>query len=407
MTSTAATTPSRWDAAFDHMDYHGPTRISAGVGRRHEIDETVRSTGGSRAFILCGSHFARTSHFDDVLRSLGSLYAGCVDHISSHSTIDDLRAIVESVNAAEADVIVAIGGGSVIDLAKCVAATQRAGVDFLLISHSIDKPKASHGGGTSCEIIALPTTAGSASETNCMGGVLASDGHGGTARVPSRDPHVAPHTALLDPELTASLDPWLTVTTGANAFAHCVEVLYSTHADPVSSALALEAGRMMFEHLPQCVSESSNLDARGYQQFATAMSGLALGNTMVCLHHALCHGLGDLHHTPHGENNAVMLPHAMRYNVDAATIPIHRLGIAIGVASPIDASQAGAHKTIDAIQAWLAEMGAPTRLRDIGSLKPEDLEGSARLASVSPCIPFNPTPPPSIEDLLSIYREAW
>jgi alcohol dehydrogenase len=164
---------------------------------------------------------------------------------------------------------------------------------------------------------------------------------------------------------------------------------------------------MMYTHLPRCVSDPGDLDARSYQQLATAMSGLALGNTMVGLHHALCHGLGDLHHTPHGENNAVMLPHAMRFNANAAAVPIHRLGIAIGAAVPNDSSQMGAHKTIDAVQTWLAEMGAPTRLRDLGSLQIEDLDGSSRLASVSPCIPFNPTPPPTVENLLQIYQAAW
>jgi alcohol dehydrogenase class IV len=400
-------TASKWDIPLGTIDFHGPTRITAGIGRRREVHDVIRSVGSTRALVMCGSHFAGSTHFDDIVRSLSSAYVGCIDGISSYSTIDDLRDGVATVMETGADVLVAIGGGSVIDLAKCVAATQRAGVDFLDIHHSIDKPNPSCDERQSCNIIALPTTAGSASETNCMGGVLASDETGHTYKVPVRDPHVAPRTALLDPELTVSLSPWLTVTTGANAFAHCVESLYSKDADPVSTGIALEAARIMYEYLPRCVKDPGDLTARAFQQFATAMSGLAMGNTMVALHHALCHGLGDLHCTPHGVCNAVMLPHALRYNADTASFQIHRLGIAIGVADSSESTEVGAYETIDAIQSWLIGMGAPTRLRDVGTLRLEDLIQSAKLASQSPCIPFNPTPPPSVEELLQIYQDAW
>lgn len=389
------------------VEFAAPTRISAGVGRRRAIGQVVASLGARRAYVMCGSHFAGTEEFADIAANLDGAFVAGTDDVGSHATIDILRRIVADVKESDADIIVAVGGGSVIDMAKCVAASIGGNRDFLQLTHSVAKPDADHPVPARCPIVALPTTAGSASETNCMGGVLVSDETGTTSRVPSRDPHVAPRVALLDPELTVSLSPRLTVTTGANAFAHCVEVLYSVDRDPLSTALALEAARIMFVHLPRCVANPDDLGARGLQQVATAMSGLALGNTMVGLHHALCHGLGDLHHTAHGDNNAVMLPHAMRFNLKAAGHAIYRLGECLGVVRPGDSTEEGGARTVEAVDGWLTSMGAPKRLREISKLSPDDLLASARLASISPCIPFNPTPAPGVDELFDIYRVAW
>jgi alcohol dehydrogenase class IV len=391
------------------LRFEAPTRIVAGQGQRHALGESLDWLSAKRAVITCSPRFARTQHYDDVVHALGHSHVGTYDEVTPQSNVREVDALAALIKASDADVVVAIGGGSPMATAKCAVAAVGEGKRLDEIGWSYQPEQ-----GTlripelrapKLPIIALPTTAGSASETNQFGSVK---DERTSEKIRIRDPRLTPRVAILDPDLTLSLDHWTTVGTGANAFAHCIEILYSRESNPISDALVLEAADIIYRNLPRCAKDPEDVKARGAMQVATAMSGQALNNSLVCLHHALCHPLGNRASVPHGVANYVMLPHSLRFNQAAAAPQLTRMGTRLGIlnSSPMS-DEEGARITVNAIEEWLRDLDGPARLRDTRAVAREDLEEIAESARRDTCMYYNPRQVTSVEEILGIYLEAW
>ena len=405
---TAITTKVTARPSGVRFDFSNRGAIHYGAGRRHEVGAILDELGSRRALLICGRHFADGDQFSAMKRAIGSRIAGVFADVAPHSSTVELERSTELARDVGADAIVAIGGGSVLGLAKCAVVWLAEGGDIQKLAWNYTP--AGPGDGLhiptlhkeKIPIIALPTTAGSASETNQYGSVRDPTTR---EKVRIRDPKATPRHVILDPELTVTMGPAMTAETGVNALAHCIETVYSRDAQPFSTALALEAARLMAENLPKCVADPTNLKGRGMQQIATSMSGIALANAMVGLHHALCHPLGQICDVSHGAANYVMLPHALQYNLPSVRNELCLVVTTMGLGdfrNPSDAEEA-----LLSLTEWLRDLGAPSRLRDVGGVTEEVLPALANSAFEDTCIPYNPVRVENAEALVEIYKRAW
>jgi alcohol dehydrogenase class IV len=213
----------------------------------------------------------------------------------------------------------------------------------------------------------------------------------GGAKKTGRDPKVLPKTVIYDPELTLGLPAGISAASGMNAMAHCVEALYAHDGNPIISLMAEEGIRALSKALPVIVKAPRDLDARSYALYGAWLAGNSIGSTSVALHHKLCHVLGGFG-LPHAETHSIVLPHAVRYNHDAAPEAMKRISRALGAANAAE-------------ELWELEkqLGLPMRLADLG-MKEADIERAARIAVEAPY----PNPRKvEYQPVLSLLRAAY
>ena len=191
-----------------------------------------------------------------------------------------------------------------------------------------------------------------------------------------RDPKVLPKTVIYDPNLTLSLPPMLSATSGLNAMAHAVEALYAENGNPAVSIMAEESIRALSQSLPGIMKNPANLELRAEAQYGAWLAGMTLGSVGMALHHKLCHTLGGSFNLPHSEVHTVMLPHVTAFNRQAAPEAMLRIARALGYS---DAA-------LGLLDLEIA-LGTPTKLSDIG-MHYEDLDRAADLATRNPY--YNP-----------------
>jgi len=323
-----------------------PGRVVFGLGVLASLPDEVTLLGAKRALVLCTpGHKALGQRAADLLgeRAVG-IFARAVMHVPSETA----NAAVELASSSGADLCVAIGGGSTTGLAKAVA----------LLS--------------GLPILTVPTTYAGSEMTPTWGLT-----EGGVKRT-GRDQRVLPRTTLYDPELTLSLPPALSATSGMNAIAHCVESLYSDKANPLISLMAEEGIRALGRSLPRIVRQPNDLEARSDALQGAWLAGITLGSVGMALHHKLCHTLGGTFNLPHAQTHTIILPHAMAYNAQAAPEAMSRVARALGATD-------GVRGIVDLI----AAIGAPTALKDIG-MPEAGIEQAAELATTNPY--YNPAP---------------
>ncbi|MBI4012576.1 MAG: iron-containing alcohol dehydrogenase, partial [Candidatus Rokubacteria bacterium] len=308
--------------------------------------------------------------------------------VGRHSPLASVEAGAEAASRHRADVLVSVGGGSAIDTAKCVAVLLAAGGDWA--------PYTIRYGETGSEArrplpphtlphIAVPTTAGSASEV--MPGAGFRDVAAGR-RVLFRDRRLQPRAAVLDPELAVFADAVLTAATGMTAVARCVEALYSKDRQPLSEALALQGLRLLRRGLPRAVAAPMDLAARADCQLGCLLSGVAADNAMASLVHALGHVFGGRYGLPHGVPHAMLLAPALRLLLPALAEPVP-----------------GGEALADAVAALLEALPLPRRLREAG-IPAADLPAIAAAAMRDHMIAYTPRPVTEAE-VLAVLDAAW
>lgn len=378
-------------------------RVVFGPGIVDAIGDEADRLGTSRAFLVAGPNSSRTPLYERVRRALGDRCAGDFTAVQPHALIPDTERAAERARELGIDVLVSVGGGSASDTAKGIGMLLAEGGHLedhcsvftppdRLIPRELHRPK--------IPLIAVPTTASGAEMTPGGGATTPA----GVKRV-FWDHRLAARVVVLDPEATADVPIGLTVSTSMNGFAHCVEGLYSRGKNAISDALALQSIRLFAEGLPRLVDGPGDQAARATVQVAAALGGMVISNARVGLHHAMCHILGARFRVHHGEANAVMLPHAMRFNLDA-TIPEQAVvARAMGCGDGLE--DAGAAQRAPACVAEFARrVRAPRRLRDLGVPR-DQLRAAADDVLQDRGLFFNPKRITSAEPILQVYEAAW
>jgi maleylacetate reductase len=332
-------------ALLDGFAFAGiPSRVIFGAGTLARTGAEVERLGRSRALVLSTPHQATEAQA--LADRLGPLAAGTFTEATMHTPTDVTVRAVEAFRAANADCLVAIGGGSTIGLAKAIAT--RTGADQ----------------------VAIPTTYAGSEMTDILGETA--DGQ----KTTRRDASIRPETVIYDVDLTLSLPPAMTVTSAMNAIAHGVEGLYAPDANPILSMMAASAMRAFRTGLPRVVADPSDRAARAEVLYGAWLCSTVLGHITMALHHKLAHVLGGSFGTPHAETHAILLPHTAGFNASAARDRLAPVAEVFGSVGP-------------GLWDFARETGAPMRLSDLG-LTEADLDRAAEIAIANPY--HNPRP---------------
>ncbi|HLJ79893.1 MAG TPA: iron-containing alcohol dehydrogenase [Ktedonobacterales bacterium] len=354
---------------------------------------------GWRRLYLCTTHSQRTNgHVTRIEALLGGRLAGIYDSAAPHVPDAQVAEVAGIADSLAVDVLIGLGGGSALGLAKAASW-------HLEELHPESSAHASPPTTTArVPVIAIPTTY-AGSEMTPVFGVTRSDGER-PIKTTVGDPRIAPRMVIYDPLLTRDLPPELGATTGMNALAHCIEALYSISRNPVSTAAALEAIHIIMRALPRCHADGSDIEVRSDMLAGAYLAGVALSGVAMGLHHGVCHVLGGTAGVPHGLANSIMLPHAMRFNLEATAAELARAAAAMGLDTTGQFPQAAAGAAVDAVAALTRQMGLPQRLRDAG-VREEDIPTLARLAMQSRAVQANPLPVTDPAQIESLLRAAW
>ncbi|MBP7231808.1 MAG: aldehyde dehydrogenase family protein [Syntrophaceae bacterium] len=381
----------------DGFSYTCPTEITAGHGALSSLSKTVVDSGCRRALILTDRGVRGAGLADLVKNALGDLCVGIYDQIPSDPDLEAADAATAFARQMQADCLVSVGGGSVIDSAKAVSVTLKQGgkANDHLNLMILTGPQTFH--------VAIPTTSGTGSEVTSIA-VLTSRSAGRKLFIV--DKHIIPNAAILDPRFTMSLPQRMTAATAMDAMTHAIEAMTSTMSNRICDAQALQAIRLIHENLPLVMVDGKNEKARLNLQIASTLAGWAFTVTQVGLAHAMAHTLGALFHLPHGEACGIVLPKVMRFNIDHATDALAQAARALDVntsgMTPRDAALAAA----DAIEALMRQVHHPLRLRDVG-VKEEALAEASFHAICDTAALFNARPVNDPGEVLALFTQVF
>ena len=276
-------------------------------------------------------------------------------------------AVAERARKAAADhgidAIVSIGGGSATGLAKAIAMT------------------------TGLPIVAIPTTY-AGSEATPVWGLTE-----GLTKTTGVDHRVLPRSVVYDAKLTAALPVDMSVASGLNALAHCVDSMWAPHADPINMALAIEGARALNTALPMVVKDPKGLPGREQALYGAYLSAVSFASAGSGLHHKICHVLGGRYNLPHAPTHAVVLPYVLAFNGPHAPEAERRLAEAFGTRS-----------AIEGLQTLRMKLGAPRALRDYGF---EEWMIRDAAAAIMPAVPDSNPVVVTTDDLERLLRQAW
>jgi alcohol dehydrogenase class IV len=333
------------------------TKIQFGYDSLQTLAAEAERAGMKRPMIVTDVGVRRAGIVDKVIAALdASTPPAIFDATPPNPNESAVRAAVELYLSTECDGIIAVGGGSSIDLAKGVAvcATHEGPLQsFAVIEGGLDRITAA-----TAPLIAIPTTAGTGSEVGRGAILILDDGR----KVGVISPYVIPRVAICDPELTLGLPSTLTAATGMDAIAHCIETFMAPAFNPAADGIALDGLWRAWQHIERATAEPGDREARLNMMSASMQGALAFQKGLGCVH-SLSHALGGINpKLHHGTLNAIFLPAVVHFNADSASVrderKLERLRHAMGLAEGADIGQA--------IEDMTRRLGLPTRLSEIG-----------------------------------------
>jgi acetaldehyde dehydrogenase / alcohol dehydrogenase len=276
--------------------------------------ENLRQVGGGRVLLVTDADTEARGVAEDLRPHLADATVHVFSEIRPEPTEDQIRTGVGVIEQLEPDVIVAVGGGSVIDAAKAMRLFYES-PDLTMRELSLPfldaRKRVAHYPDTEHEmkLVAMPTTAGTGSEVSPAAVVTA-----GSRKLTLVDYSLVPDMAIVDPLLTLTMPPTVTADTGIDALTHALEAHVSIFASPYTDAFCLQAIYQILDALPRAYEDGSDLEARTKMANAATIAGLAFSNAFVGVNHALAHAVGARFGIAHGRANAIFLPHVLRYN---------------------------------------------------------------------------------------------
>lgn len=344
--------------------------LLVGPGSALRLVAAVAEFGHRRVFVVSDAQLARLGLLAPLTDALAA--AGCAFEVYAEVEPDAPIPVVERglvlMKRQRCDAVLAVGGGSVIDAAKVIAL---AAANRKPLRELAGYFRALHG---PVPIYAVPTTAGTGSEVTVA--AVISDPEAQRKLVVA-DTRIVPDMAALDPTLMTGLPPAVTAATGMDALTHAVEAYISQWATPATDRLALAAVGMVFANLPRACEQGSDLHAREQMALASTYAGMAFTRANVGNVHAIAHQLGARYHTPHGLANAIVLPHVLRFSLDAAPARLAALARRIGSADDGADDARLAARFVDAVQALGERVGIA---RTLAALQEADIPALAQAA---------------------------
>jgi len=339
-----------------------------GAGALDRLPDELRAVGARRVLLVTTAGRLASADGERLVRLLGRTLASTFAEVTAHAPAPVVQAAVSQARRDGIDAVVSFGGGSCADTGKAI--------NFFL-EQEAGTPGASYTDRPVLPHVAVPTTYSGAELTPFFG---MTDPHT-RAKRGAGGPTCAPLAAIYDPVLTLDTPARVSAETGLNALAHCVEIVWSTTRTPEAEAIALAGAERIHEALPRVVAAPDDLDARTAMLEGAALGGRCLQNGTMGIHHGLAQLVGGRTGIPHGLANAVILPHAIRFNADTEPEAMAQLGAVLG--RPDDPA--------GAVADLLVALDLPTHLSDCG-VSADDLDAVARLSQSNGSIRANPRP---------------
>ncbi|HEV7896913.1 MAG TPA: maleylacetate reductase [Planosporangium sp.] len=343
---------------FDHDTLPQRIRFASGAAADNLAAE-IKSLGVSRVMVIATE--AGREPAEQITAGLPVAYRH--SEVAMHVPVEVAERARAEAARHQVDALVCVGGGSTTGLAKAVALT------------------------TGLPIVAVPTTYAGSEATNVWG--LTRDGH----KTTGVDDRVLPRTIVYDASLTLTLPVEMSVASGLNALAHCVDSMWAPRADPVNRALAAEAIRGLRTGLPLVHDDPTGLEGREYALYGAYLSAVAFASAGSGLHHKICHVLGGMFDLPHAQTHAVVLPYVLAFNAPSAPEAEQRIAAAFGAAT------AG-----EGLRLLRGRLNAPRALRDYGM--PESGIAAAGREVLAAAPAHNPAPI-TLDNITELLRAAW
>ena len=377
---------------LNETSYHG-------YGAKDEVVTEAKARGFKKALIVTDADlvkFGVVKKITDLLDKNNMAYA-IYDKVKANPSVTVVKEGVEAFKKAEADYMIAIGGGSPQDTAK--------GIGIIINNPEFADVVSLEGVAPtkhkSIPVIAIATTAGTAAETTINYVITDEEKRRKFVCV---DPHDIPVVAIVDPEMMSSMPKGLTAATGMDALTHAIEGYTTLAAWELADTLNLKAIEIIARSLRKAVDN----DAKGREDMALGqyMTGMAFSNVGLGVVHGMAHPLSAFYNTPHGVANAVLLPYVMEFNAPNTGEKFREIARAMGVKGVDEMSQDEYRKAaIDAVKQLKKDVNIPETLKDI-NVKEEDLEALSEAAMADVCTGGNPRPC-SKELVLEVYKKAF
>ena len=367
------------------------TAIEFDFGVVAKLGESVHGLGIRRPLLVTDAGLASGDVIARVVNALGAKLPVVFDRTPQNPDEGAVEDAVALYMAEGCDGVIALGGGSPIDLAKAVALLATHGgplEQYALINGGLARITSQV-----APLIAIPTTAGTGSEVGRGALITLHDGR----KLGVISPHMIPKIALCDPELTLGLPPYLTAATGMDALTHCIETYLSPRVNPPADAIALDGAARAARWIRDAVDDGANRDARWNMMMAALQGGLTFQKGLGAVH-SMSHPLGGLK-TPvlhHGTLNAVLLPTVLRFNATYAVEKMFALEVALNVPQSSDLASF--------VEALNADLGLPRTLRAMGvgdDMIPRMIDGALKDHSTA----TNPRPV-TREDFEVLFEQA-
>ena len=377
--------------------YSFPTPTVFGVGAVGELVSRLPRLGLRRPLVVTDAGLVTTDAFAQLAKVMGEAGEGKAWFVYSgvhpNPVEDDVREAADAYRHHNCDGVIAIGGGSPLDVGKATRLlVKKPGLDFARFYEETDWSGL-------VPFVAIPTTAGTGSEVGRSSVVTLKSTH---RKAVLFHPELLAKLVILDPQLTVGLPPHLTAATGADALTHCIESFTCPVFHPMCDGIALEGIRLIVEALPRAYREGTDLDARGRMLAAAAMGAVAFQKDLGLVH-SLAHPLSTICGMHHGLANALCLPAGMKFCASRKPGIYRRVGIACGIDVMRGSEPEADQLTIRFITDFLARLGLNSRLRDHG-VKPEHIDALVSQAVDDPCHKTNVVPVQA-QDFVDLYLQ--
>ncbi|CBL45652.1 Predicted iron-containing alcohol dehydrogenase [gamma proteobacterium HdN1] len=390
-----------------YFEFFCPVKTIAGHKALEHMPFELQALGSSRPLIITDVGVRKAGLLEQVLpvfKEAGTEIADIYDNVPPDSSTDTVTEIAALYRSKNADSIIAIGGGSVIDTSK--------GVNILVSEGGDDIHKYSGAGVLTRPLkplFVVPTTAGTGSEVTAI--AVVSDCKTG-AKLPFASQFLLPNAAVLDPRMTLTLPPAITAATAMDAMTHAMESYICLAKNPLSDAYGTQAIRKISENILHVMDNPQDANGRLELALAATMAGIAFSNSMVGLVHALGHALGAICHLPHGICMNIFLPYVLEYNMETSSELIGELllplaGPEVYASTP---KPMRAERTLQRVRALRDELyervKLPRRLSETGKVTRDQIPQLAKLSLDEGPVLFNPKEM-ELAEAIALLERAW
>ena len=393
--------------------FYSAGQLLFGRNAVRQIGDVVGRLRAKRVFIVTDKILAGVGILDKVREPLAGMTVEVFDGGEPEPTLGMVMRCIESAKVFRPDLVLGLGGGSYIDAAKLVAIVLAHG------GHPRDYVGEEKVPGTVLPLVCVPTTAGTGSEVSAAAVFTDTEKQ---LKVSCLTNFIRPAAAIVDPLLTISCPPKVTADSGIDALTHAIEgftaidnASYPLPAgersvyqgkNPFADMVAEKAITLVGQFLKRAVKDGNDLEARDGMALAATLGGLAFSNAGVALVHAMEYPVGAAVHVSHGAGNGLLLPFVMRYNLSAKTAAYAEVARLLGEDTTGMDETAAAERAVAVVENLKADIGIPSRLRDLG-VKEEQLRPFAEKAfAVKRLMRVNPRYP-TADEIEHIYRQAW